>query len=180
MAGNRAIFERAMEQSREAARQGSWDESLRAAVKALQEFSQDADARTAAAVALFNTGKLDRALQVFEELRAADPSNRYYRSVGGTSPTAYRVSKVAVNMLMVEYWKQYGLHEGGRLRVYTADPGASATAFLGFSTPEKQAEANAKGIPNPDVGAKQLVACIKGDRDGGEGKMWGSYGQSPW
>jgi len=34
MAGNRAIFDRAMEQSREAARQGQWDEALRAAVRA--------------------------------------------------------------------------------------------------------------------------------------------------
>src|SRR5690349_4928010 len=78
MAGNRAIFERAMEQSREAARGGRWDDSLKSAVRALQEFPQDADARIAAAVALFNTGKLDRALQIFEELRAADQNNPFY------------------------------------------------------------------------------------------------------
>jgi len=78
MAGNRAIFDRAMEQSAEAARDGRWDESLKAVVRALQEFPQDVDARTAAAVALFNTGKLDRALQVFEELRAADSKNPFF------------------------------------------------------------------------------------------------------
>ncbi len=69
-----------MEQSREAARQGQWDDALRATVRALQEFPQDADARTAAAVALFHTGKLDRALQLFEELRAADRQNPFFLS----------------------------------------------------------------------------------------------------
>ncbi len=67
-----------MEQSRESARSGSWDEALRAAVMALQEFSSDPDARIAAGVALLNTGKLDRALQIFEELRAADAKNAFH------------------------------------------------------------------------------------------------------
>jgi tetratricopeptide (TPR) repeat protein len=78
MAGNRAIFDRAMEQSREAARQTKWDESLKAAVRALQEFPQDTDARTNVAVALFHTDKLDRALQVFEELRTSDQNNPFF------------------------------------------------------------------------------------------------------
>ena len=63
MAGNRAIFDRAMEQSREAARNGQWDEALKLAVRALQEFPQDNDGRTAAAVALFNTGKLETTVE---------------------------------------------------------------------------------------------------------------------
>lgn len=33
---------------------------------------------------------------------AADPASRYYRSVLGTSPLEYRVSKAALNMLMLE------------------------------------------------------------------------------
>ncbi|MEI7769602.1 MAG: tetratricopeptide repeat protein [Chloroflexales bacterium] len=78
MAGNRAIFERAMEQSRESARAGRWEDSLKSAIRALQEFPQDTDARIAAAVALFNTGKLDHALQIFNDLRAADQNNPFY------------------------------------------------------------------------------------------------------
>lgn len=78
MAGNRAIFERAMEQGREATRTSQWDEALKNAVRALQEFPQDGEARTAAAVALFQTGKLDRALQILEELRATDPQNPFF------------------------------------------------------------------------------------------------------
>jgi tetratricopeptide (TPR) repeat protein len=57
---------------------GSWDEALRAAVTALQEFPSDPDARIAAGVALLNTGKLDRSLQIFEELRAADAKNAFH------------------------------------------------------------------------------------------------------
>ncbi|KPV43661.1 hypothetical protein SE17_44295, partial [Kouleothrix aurantiaca] len=75
MPGNRALFDRAMEQSREAARQKQWDEALKQAARALQEFPTDLDARSSIAVALFNTGKYPQALQILEELRAADTTN---------------------------------------------------------------------------------------------------------
>ncbi|HEU5100768.1 MAG TPA: tetratricopeptide repeat protein, partial [Roseiflexaceae bacterium] len=78
MAGNRALYDRAMEQSREAARQKNWDEALKQAVRALQEFPQDADARSSVAVALFNTGKYPQALQILEELRGSDQSNPFF------------------------------------------------------------------------------------------------------
>jgi tetratricopeptide (TPR) repeat protein len=67
-----------MEQSREAARQKNWDEALKQAVRALQEFPQDADGRSSAAVALFNTGKYPQALQILEELRGSDPNNPFF------------------------------------------------------------------------------------------------------
>lgn len=78
MPGNHAIFDRALEQSREAARQSRWDDALKTAVRALQEFPQDVDARVAAASALVNTGRYGQALQILEELRAADPDNVLY------------------------------------------------------------------------------------------------------
>jgi tetratricopeptide (TPR) repeat protein len=78
MPGNRAIFDRALEQSREAARQSRWDDALKTAVRALQEFPQDVDARVAAALALVNTGRYNQALQILAELRAADPDNVLY------------------------------------------------------------------------------------------------------
>jgi tetratricopeptide (TPR) repeat protein len=67
-----------MEQSRESGRAGNWEEALRAAVTALKEFPGDSDARIAAGAALMNTGKLDRALQIFEELQGNDPKNPFY------------------------------------------------------------------------------------------------------
>lgn len=78
MPGNRALFDRAMEQSREAARQKQWDEALKQAARALQEFPTDLDARSSIAVALFNTGKHPQALQMLEELRAADATNPFF------------------------------------------------------------------------------------------------------
>ena len=78
MPGNRALYDRSMEQSREAARQQNWDEALKQAVRALQEFPQDADARSSAAVALFNTGKYPQALQILEELRGTDQNNPFF------------------------------------------------------------------------------------------------------
>ena len=53
MPGNRALYDRAMEQTREAARQKNWEEALKQAVRALQEFPQDADARSSVAVAVY-------------------------------------------------------------------------------------------------------------------------------
>lgn len=78
MPGNRAIFDRAMEQNREAARQSRWEDALKGVTRALQEFPQDNDARTAAAVALFHTNRLDPALQVLRELHQRDPNNPFF------------------------------------------------------------------------------------------------------
>lgn len=90
MAGNRAIFDRAMEQCREASAQGRWEDALRAAVRALQEFPQDVEARTAAAVALFQTNRLDKALK---PLAIYTRPIRTMRSISTTLPsvTAGRV-----------------------------------------------------------------------------------------
>jgi tetratricopeptide (TPR) repeat protein len=78
MPGNKAIFDRAMEQNREAARQNKWDDALKAAARAVQEFPKDINARTAAGVALFHTGKFAQALQVLEELRQGDQENPFF------------------------------------------------------------------------------------------------------
>jgi tetratricopeptide (TPR) repeat protein len=78
MPGNRALYDRAMEQSREFARQKNWEDALKQAVRALQEFPQDADARSSVAVALFNNGKFPQALQILEELRASDSNNPFF------------------------------------------------------------------------------------------------------
>lgn len=117
---------------------------------------------------------------------AADPGSRYYRSVLGTSPLEYRVSKAALNMMMLEYWKRYGAEPrvavggvglGSRVRVWAADPGANATGFMGEGAAEM---ARARGIQGPEEGAKVIVGCVVGERDGEEGKVVGVYGIGPW
>ncbi len=103
MAGNRALYDRAMEQHREAARHKQWDEALKQAVRALQEFPQDIDARSAAAVALYNTGKHAQSLQLLDELRNADPNNPFFleyiarvnEQMGNTIPAVTAYSQLA-------------------------------------------------------------------------------------
>jgi len=103
MAGNRALYDRAMEQSREAARQKNWEEALKQAVRALQEFPQDADGRSSAAVALFNTGKYPQTLQILEELRGSDQNNpffleylaRTHERMGNTAPAVAIYTQLA-------------------------------------------------------------------------------------
>jgi NAD(P)-dependent dehydrogenase (short-subunit alcohol dehydrogenase family) len=117
---------------------------------------------------------------------AADPGSPYYRSVLGTSPLEYRVSKAALNMLMLEYWKRYGAEPrvdvggvglGTKVRVWSADPGANATDFMGQG---RAALARARGIQGPEEGAKVIVGCVVGERDGEEGRVVGAYGVGPW
>lgn len=127
---------------------------------------------------------------------AADPESRYYRSVAGHSPLEYRASKAALNMLMLEYWKRYGAEkrcavEGqaglpvgskttsttSRIRVWIADPGPNATNFMG---PGREELLRRQGIQGPEVGAKVIVGCVTGERDGEEGQVVGAYGVGPW
>lgn len=70
-----------------------------------------------------------------------------------------------------------GVGLGTRVRVWSADPGANATDFMG----EGRAElARARGIQGPEEGAKVLVGCVVGERDGEEGRVVGVYGVGPW
>lgn len=111
MPGNRALYDRAMEQSREAARQKNWDEALKQAARALQEFPQDPDARSSAAVALFNTGKYPQALQALEGLRAGDPNNPFFLEY--LARTHERMSSTAA--AVAAYTQLAELQQGRRL-----------------------------------------------------------------
>ena len=69
MAGNRAIFERAMEQGRAAAQREDWSTALKEMLRAVQEIPNDLDARSSLAVALYHNEKYPQAIQLLEELR---------------------------------------------------------------------------------------------------------------
>lgn len=69
MPGNRAIFDRAMEAHRNAAQRDDWMVALKEALRAVQEFSNDLDARAAVAVGLYHNGKYAQSAQLLEELR---------------------------------------------------------------------------------------------------------------
>jgi tetratricopeptide (TPR) repeat protein len=69
MAGNRAIFERAMEQGRAAAQREDWSTALKEMLRAVQEIPNDLEARTSLAVALYHNEKYPQSIQLLEELR---------------------------------------------------------------------------------------------------------------
>ncbi len=69
MPGNRAIYDRALEGSRAAIQREAWPQALRDALRAVQEFPQDVEARGAVAVALYHNQKYAQAAQLLEELR---------------------------------------------------------------------------------------------------------------
>jgi tetratricopeptide (TPR) repeat protein len=69
MAGNRVVFDEALRKSRAALERQEWLEALTEAVRAVQEYPGDLDARHTVAIALFHNKKYDQAAQMFEELR---------------------------------------------------------------------------------------------------------------
>jgi tetratricopeptide (TPR) repeat protein len=69
MAGNRAIFERALEQGRAAAQREDWATALKEVLRAVQEIPNDLDARSQLAVALYHNAKYAQAIQLLEDLR---------------------------------------------------------------------------------------------------------------
>ena len=75
MAGNQAIFDRAMEQFQLAARAGEWNRGLTEAARAMGEFPKHEQARIAVATALFHSNKLPQAMQLWHELLQSDPDN---------------------------------------------------------------------------------------------------------
>lgn len=101
---------------------------------------------------------------------ASDKNSPYYRPVA----TEYRTSKVALNMIMVQYHHILGL-EGKNFKVLAADPGINATNLTGDAN-----SLRARGASEPHVGGGIIAATVKGERDEDLGKMVGAYGVSPW
>jgi NAD(P)-dependent dehydrogenase (short-subunit alcohol dehydrogenase family) len=83
-----------------------------------------------------------------------------------------RVTKAALNMLMVEYANH---PKFASIKVLGADPGFLATDFAGDAD-----RVRAMGAVEPEVGAEVLLAIIKGEKDGDVGKVTGPYGVNPW
>ena len=99
---------------------------------------------------------------------AGDPEDRYY----GVGAVAYRSSKAALNMVMVEYSKK--LAEKGGL-VWGVCPGHRATNLGG-----SREVARSMGATDPEDGARVVVDTVEGKRDGDKGKVVCEEGLRPW
>ncbi|KAI1142736.1 NAD(P)-binding protein [Hypoxylon sp. FL0543] len=100
---------------------------------------------------------------------AADPDSPYYNAGGAME---YRISKAAVNMMMVMYHAR--LKPEGFL-VFGADPGLCATNFTGDPVSLRN-----RGAAEAWQGGERVASVIKGERDNDVGKVLGVYGVSPW
>ncbi|RMZ82561.1 hypothetical protein DV738_g1478, partial [Chaetothyriales sp. CBS 135597] len=101
---------------------------------------------------------------------ATDPSSLYYSTKAPYPYDYYRASKVALNMIMVEFNKR----EGRQIKVWGGDPGWLATDLADKALMEKL------GAPHASVGGNEIARCIKGDRDADVGKVVGKYGIQKW
>ncbi|KAL1989359.1 hypothetical protein VTN96DRAFT_121 [Rasamsonia emersonii] len=106
---------------------------------------------------------------------AADPKSPYYRPEG----TTYRASKVALNMIMAQYWHrlQKEEEEGGnkKFKVFGVDPGLNATNLSG----DPQALRNG-GAQEPHVGGGIIAFVVKGERDADVGKVCRAHDVLVW
>ncbi|KAI1409803.1 NAD(P)-binding protein [Hypoxylon sp. FL1857] len=100
---------------------------------------------------------------------AANPDSPYYNAGGAME---YRISKAAVNMMMVQYYAR--LKPEGFL-VFGADPGLCATNFTGNA-----AALRSRGAAEAWQGGERVASVIKGEKDNDVGKVLGVYGVSPW
>ncbi|KAM6517857.1 hypothetical protein FSOLCH5_006626 [Fusarium solani] len=86
--------------------------------------------------------------------------------------TAYRSSRVALNMLMLSWY--HLLKEDG-VKVWCISPGFLATGLGG--NPEMLKKA---GAGDPSIGGELVKKVIEGEKDGDVGKVVGQPGVQPW
>ncbi|KAI9737872.1 MAG: hypothetical protein M1834_009242 [Cirrosporium novae-zelandiae] len=102
---------------------------------------------------------------------ASNPASPYYKSKTGNNFLEYRISKAALNMVIVEYHKAL---EGEGIKVLGADPGLVVTNLVNKEAVRKL------GMPEADVGAGLVARVVIGESDENVGRVVGRYGISEW
>ena len=102
---------------------------------------------------------------------ATDPTSPYYQTKASYPYDYYRASKVAVNMLMIEFRKREGPH----IKMWCGDPGWLATDLA-----NNKALMEKLGAPPASMGGNEIARIVKGERDADEGKVVGKYGVQKW
>ncbi|PYH40871.1 putative carbonyl reductase [Aspergillus saccharolyticus JOP 1030-1] len=100
---------------------------------------------------------------------ASNPNSIYYSTKASYPYDYYRASKAALNMIMVEYGKR-----NPEIKVFGGDPGWLATDLANKEQMQKL------GAPHPEVGAREIVRIVLGERDEDVGKVVGKYGVQIW
>ncbi|KAF2457358.1 hypothetical protein BDY21DRAFT_343616 [Lineolata rhizophorae] len=100
---------------------------------------------------------------------SSDPTSHHF----GPYADAYRASKAALNMLLVQYTNN---PRSKGVKVLGADPGFCATKLTGDPEGLKKL-----GAAEPSVGAEAIANAVKGKMDGNVGKVSDGEGKiCPW
>ena len=100
---------------------------------------------------------------------ASDPDSPYYASRASARYDYYRVSKTALNMVMVQFAKR-----NPGIKTWAGDPGWLATDLADRALMETL------GAPHPSVGGREIARIVEGERDADVGKVVGKYGVQKW
>ncbi|KFY98339.1 hypothetical protein V500_01736 [Pseudogymnoascus sp. VKM F-4518 (FW-2643)] len=127
-------------------------------------------------VPLLEKSKNARLIYISSELGSiterSDPSGIYYK----VPTTAYRMSKAALNMLMMCHHVE--LRPKG-VKVWAFNPGYVVTDLSGTGEAGRQ-ERIANGAGDPRESAEGILACIDGRRDADVGKFVNKSGFHSW
>jgi NAD(P)-dependent dehydrogenase (short-subunit alcohol dehydrogenase family) len=89
------------------------------------------------------------------------------------STTAYRSSKTALNMLMLEWTRTL---KEDNVKVFCISPGFLATGLAGVGADKLKA----MGAGDPSLGGTFIEEVVEGARDADSGKVVNSTGLQPW
>ncbi|KAI9934515.1 hypothetical protein ASPWEDRAFT_53692 [Aspergillus wentii DTO 134E9] len=103
---------------------------------------------------------------------AADPTSPTYNSFSNVE--AYRASKAALNMLMIQEYAFFGTKG---LKTFALDPGLVRTDIRGTS---EEARTGGGAAQDPEVPAQAIFDIIQGQRDADVGLFVHKDGVCPW
>lgn len=102
---------------------------------------------------------------------ASDPSTPWFGEAGSV---AYRSSKAALNMVVIQDWKEA---RGTALKVFAICPGFVESNLRGTSEEQRTGGGTAG---DPMVSGQLILSIIEGKRDQDEGKLIHKDGVYPW
>lgn len=103
-----------------------------------------------------------------------NPKSELYRSLPASVASAYRASKAALDMLVVQ--ESIEMRSTG-MKVFTMCPGFVVSNLRGTS---EQARTVGGLAGDPEVSGKTILSIVRGERDGDVGKFVHKDGVYPW
>ncbi|KAK4864591.1 hypothetical protein LT330_009586 [Penicillium expansum] len=103
---------------------------------------------------------------------ASDPTSKVFR--GPSNGEAYRASKSALNMIMIQDWVE---SRDTPLKVFAVCPGFVRSNLRGTSEEERSGWGNAS---DPSISGNTILGILEGRRDAEVGRLIHKDGSFPW